>query len=157
VDLAVSNPDPVFVAGVGAAQNREPGVSTIITPNGQQAKVGGGIMISLSGDESQRLKIAELAKGKENIILSVATDAAGKQHHSISVGDKTYVVEKEKLGDLPADIRPLAEQLLRNGPQQTVKQGGAASLEQTVADQAREIEMLKQRIGEIEKGKSEKK
>jgi membrane-associated protease RseP (regulator of RpoE activity) len=149
--VIVANASGNFVAGQTQGKAGS-GNSTIITSNGQQANIGGGIVIPLNGTESQQLRIGELAKGKDNIILTVATDAEGKQRRSISVGDKTYVVEKEKLGDLPADVRPLAEQLLKNGVQQTVRQGANGM---NADERLRELEKsnaeLKQKIEQLEK------
>jgi membrane-associated protease RseP (regulator of RpoE activity) len=128
---AVVNPNPNFVGHVAGSGMAGEGVRTYMTPNGQTMSVGGGFVIPLNSPNSTRLRIGQLAK--DNIVLTVATDDVGNKHHSITVGNMTYVVEKDKLDEIPADIRPLAEQLLKNGPLPMVRQG-TRSMEDRVAD-----------------------
>lgn len=146
-EVVVLNPPPGMVArleGTGPAINGD-GVKTIVAPNGQTVSVGTGFVIPVNSADARRLKIGEL---KDKVVLSVATDNEGKQHHKITVGGKTYAVEKEKLGDLPEEVRPLADELLRNGPQQVVKQR-ARSTEDQLKDQQREIQQLREQVDKL--------
>jgi membrane-associated protease RseP (regulator of RpoE activity) len=157
----VVNPNPSFVGHSSASGMSGEGIRTLIAPNGQTISVGNGFSIPLNSPNSMRLRIGQLSK--DNIVLSVTTDDAGNKHHSITVGSNTYAVEKEKLDDLPPDIRPLAEQLLKNGPLPMVR-GSLPSVEERVAELERSNKELREsnqqllgRIDELLKRLGEKK
>lgn len=107
-----------FVASVkneagGTPQMR---VRNYVLPNGGAAQVGPGYRVDPSSNDAaglSMLSIRSLVLNGQTVVLTQETDAAGRARYTITVGTTTYEVDKGKVGSLPADLRPLAEQLLK--------------------------------------------
>ncbi len=97
----------------GQAQNR---ARNYVLPNGNAMQVGPGYRVNLQSSDPSALSIKSiraLVANGQTIVLTQDTDAGGNLRNTISVGGTTYSVDKDKIADLPEDLRPLAEQLLK--------------------------------------------
>ncbi|MCL2646624.1 MAG: PDZ domain-containing protein [Phycisphaerales bacterium] len=135
--------------------NRPNAVVNYVAPSGQAAQIGPGIRINLATSDPSNFtvkSIREIVSEGKSIILTQETDAAGTVRHRITVGDKHYDVDPSNLAALPEKIRPLAEQLIANGPgqvQATKKSPADASLEEKLQSLRQENERLQRQLREL--------
>ena len=64
----------------------------------------------------------------ETIVLTQQTDSGGNVKNTIAAGGKSYVVEAGKVETLPAELRPLALQLLAGSPATGKTSGNVATV-----------------------------
>jgi hypothetical protein len=107
----------------GARSGRGPGapleVRNIVLPNGVAAQVGPGYTVELNGGQASTVmvrSIRQLMSKGETVVLSQETDPSGNVKNTITVGGKAYAVAPSTVPDLPADLKPLAEQMLLSMP-----------------------------------------
>ncbi len=113
----------------GAANNAAAmEVRNVVLPNGTTAQVGPGYRVDLTGaaagngdrdDGASTLvvqSIKQLMERGETVVLTQQTDGAGNVKNRITAGGKSYAVETGKVELLPAELRPLAMQLLAGSP-----------------------------------------
>ncbi|HVS73371.1 MAG TPA: PDZ domain-containing protein [Phycisphaerae bacterium] len=125
-------------------------VRNIVLPNGSISQVGPGYRMDLSargGSALTEVSIRQLVGDGETIILTQEQDEKGGVKNSITVGGQKYMVEPGKVASLPEKIRPIAEQLLAEGP----AAGAAATRPGADAETAK----LDQRVKDLEKRNAE--
>jgi len=139
---------------------------SIVLPNGTTAQVGPGYSVDLNGTEASTVSIKRLVSKGDTIMMSQEVDGTGGVKNRIMVGGKSYLVEKGKVGNLPEDLQPLAEQLLASVPAATAQVttgsvGGAPTLQmdQTAPGTAATTDVVKEsvqrRIEDLEKQNAE--
>jgi len=147
----------------GTGQTR---VRNLVLPNGGSAQVGPGYRIDPSSQEASAVSMRSLASRGQTAVLTQDTDAAGKTRSTITVGATTYEVDKEKMGSLPEELRPLAEQLLKARANLNGQTGGTIVLQPAeMAERVKELEernkLLEKKLDEMlkllqEQGKADK-
>jgi len=127
-------------------------VINYVAPTGQAAQIGPGIRINLASDSSNFTvkSIREIVSEGKSIILTQETDTAGTVRNRITVGDKNYDVDPANLAVLPANIRPLAEQLIANGPSQVQATSAADKTQDENAQLRQENERLQRQLRELQ-------
>jgi hypothetical protein len=117
-------------------------ITNYVVPNGGGAQVGPGYILNLatSGTEDFTAKsIKAIVEKGQTIVLSQETDLAGNVKNTITVGTTTHVVDPANIGALPANLQPLAKQLVEGTPGQVKPQGSAAAPKST-EDRLKELE-----------------
>ena len=126
-------------AANGAAQMR-----TYALPNGATVQVGSGYQFNLNSPDATSKSIRSVMNKGQSIVLSQETDATGKVRNSLVVGPVTYDVTREKIKDIPEDVRPLAEQLLKTPPQQVAVRPPSKTMEDRIQDLEKSNHVLQQ-------------
>ena len=120
-----------------------------VLPNGSTVYVGPGYQVD-SKSQSTNMRVLRDAIGKgDTLVLTQETDDAGNVKNSISDGKTSYTIEPGKLDKLPANLRPLAQQMLSAQIAPAMK-----SEPQTPDDHfkaaERQIDDLKKQISELQ-------
>jgi hypothetical protein len=142
--------------------NRVVAVRNYVLGNGSAAQVGPGYRIDLSGKNASALSdvsIKQIVSKGQTLILTQEQDANGAVKMSITVGGQRYAVEAGKLDALPAELRPIGEQLLAEAPAAAthpapVAAGGAvasggASLDQRVKELEKKNQELQEQLADL--------
>jgi membrane-associated protease RseP (regulator of RpoE activity) len=131
-------------------------VRNYVLPNGSAAQIGPGYRVNLEAGDTVTVQSIRsiVSKGKTAVIVQ-ETDPAGTVHSTISVdGGKPYVVEPGKVALLPAELRPLGEQLTATDalPAASTIELSAApapSLEQRVKELEAQNAQLQKQVQEL--------
>ena len=91
--------------------NRTPEVRNFVLPNGNNVQVGPGYQIDANSQRNLQIFRQALNNG-QSITMTQDKDAAGNVKNTINDGKNTYVVEPGNIDQLPANYRPLAQQML---------------------------------------------
>jgi hypothetical protein len=142
----------------GATDEHVAGVRNYVLPNGGAAQVGPGYRIDLhgrgGGGAVSDISIRQLVEKGQTIILTQEQDGAGGIRNSITVGGQRYVVEPGKIATLPAEIQPIAAQLLAETGGGAG--GGEATLDQRVKDLEKQNQQLQNELADLIKLLKEK-
>jgi hypothetical protein len=134
-----------LVSFTGALPSQRPAdqeeVRNYVLPNGAAAQIGPGYRVNLDAGDTVTVKsIRSIMEQGKAVVLTRETDGGGAVRNTISFDGKSYVVEAGKVELLPAELRPLGEQLLAGA------QPGPVAVETPVDPKA----SLEQRVKELE-------
>jgi hypothetical protein len=138
------------------------GITNYVVPNGGGAQVGPGYIWNLgtsdASDVTAKSIKAIVTKG-QTIVLSQETDISGNVKNTITVGTTVHVVDPANIKALPADLQPLARQLIDGTPAAvTPKTMPAApkSLEERLKELEAKNAELEQQVQALKKREPEK-
>jgi hypothetical protein len=89
-----------------------------VLPDGGAAQIGPGYRMNLNGSDASALSlksIKEFSTGKQTIVLTQETTAAGEVRNTIAVGGKVYPVVAGQIDSLPPELQALGNKLV-NAP-----------------------------------------
>jgi hypothetical protein len=133
----------------------------VVLPNGVAAQIGPGYTMDLTatvgtGSDSTVVakSIRQIVNKGQPVVFTQELAPTGVVSNQIAVDGKTYVVEKGTMETLPADLRPLAEQLISNVT--SVADGAAMNtatdVRQVISDNSvPDTALLERRVSELEK------
>jgi membrane-associated protease RseP (regulator of RpoE activity) len=136
-----------------SGDNKGVAVRNYVLPNGSRAEVGPGYRIDLNSNKGLALtdvSIKQIVSKGQTLILTQEQDLAGATHLSITVGGVKYPVEPGKIGSLPAELRPIGEQLLAEMP--ATRPAGTSNevLDQRVKELEAKNQQLLQRMSDLQ-------
>lgn len=145
----VYNPSAAFVPN--AADNPGArGVRSYALPDGATVQVAPGYRFNLNSPDATSKSIRSIVSKGQTVILSQETDAAGTVTNTIGLGSTSYLVTREKLAEIPADLRPLAEQLLKPPAQPVAApRRGTEQLEDRIQELEKSNQQLRQRVEQL--------
>lgn len=136
-----------------SADNKGVAVRNYVLPNGSRAEVGPGYRIDLSSSNGSALtdvSIKQIVAKGQTLILTQEQDLAGATHMSITVGGVKYPVEAGKIASLPAELRPIGEQLLAELPATRPAVANNEVLDQRVKELEAKNQQLLQRMSDLQ-------
>jgi hypothetical protein len=112
----------------------------MLLPNGANVQYGPGYQVDAQSPSSRVLRDA-VGKGN-GLIITQYPDASGNVKQTISDGNGTFVVDRENVDKMPANLRPLAERLMtsQTGTVQTEVGKAAAPVNTVGTSEARKDE-----------------
>ncbi len=149
--MAVSgNNTKVFTLSGNPSVSNNLEVRNYTLPNGSTVYVGPGYQVD-SKSQGTNMRVLRDAVGKgDTLVLTQETDESGKVKNIISDGKTSYIVEPGNLDTLPANLRPIARQMLAAQLSPATKTDPQSTLEQRLDRMEKQNQELQKKLDDLQ-------